>query len=190
MSENAEPGGVSRRTVTRAMAWAVPAVAVAAAVPIAAASVNEPPPPVFAWSSGCATTGSGGGCAGARKTPQVPFTITNPTAMTVQFQVLGQKSWIGHGAPPANWSPLGGIYANHGTQHSCGPRLDVVGCDGYRSIVLAPGASLSLWFVGSEMGSANEFSMRVHYRWVTSTCGILVAPAEIGAHMSSSTNCK
>lgn len=31
--EGAEPGGISRRTVTKAMAWAVPAIAVAAPVP-------------------------------------------------------------------------------------------------------------------------------------------------------------
>lgn len=37
MSEKVE-SGVSRRTVTKAMAWAVPAVAVAATVPIASAS--------------------------------------------------------------------------------------------------------------------------------------------------------
>ncbi|UNK70143.1 hypothetical protein [Microbacterium sp. H1-D42] len=37
MSEN-EQGGISRRTVTKAMAWAVPAVAVASSVPLAAAS--------------------------------------------------------------------------------------------------------------------------------------------------------
>lgn len=37
MSES-EQGGVSRRTVTKAMAWAVPAVAVASTVPMAAAS--------------------------------------------------------------------------------------------------------------------------------------------------------
>ena len=32
-SESAQPGGVSRRTVTKAMAWAVPAIAIAAPVP-------------------------------------------------------------------------------------------------------------------------------------------------------------
>ncbi|WP_438853472.1 hypothetical protein [Agromyces sp. M3QZ16-3] len=37
-TQNSELPGVSRRTVTKAMAWAVPAVAVAATVPTAAAS--------------------------------------------------------------------------------------------------------------------------------------------------------
>src|SRR6478609_11913867 len=40
MSENEEQptGGISRRTVTKAMAWAVPAIAIAAPVPAFAAS--------------------------------------------------------------------------------------------------------------------------------------------------------
>lgn len=38
MTEINQSAGMSRRTVTKAMAWAVPAVAVAATVPIAAAS--------------------------------------------------------------------------------------------------------------------------------------------------------
>lgn len=44
MVDNANPSdGISRRTVTKAMAWAVPAMTVAATVPIAAAScVPEP----------------------------------------------------------------------------------------------------------------------------------------------------
>ena len=37
-TKNSESAGVSRRTVTKAMAWAVPAVAVAATVPVASAS--------------------------------------------------------------------------------------------------------------------------------------------------------
>lgn len=38
MSELEQPKGVSRRTVTKAMAWAAPVIAVAATAPIAAAS--------------------------------------------------------------------------------------------------------------------------------------------------------
>ena len=36
--EQPEPTGVSRRTVTKAMAWAVPVVAIASTAPLAAAS--------------------------------------------------------------------------------------------------------------------------------------------------------
>ncbi|REJ08025.1 hypothetical protein DY023_01815 [Microbacterium bovistercoris] len=38
MSESNQTDGISRRTVTKAMAWAVPAVAVASTIPMAAAS--------------------------------------------------------------------------------------------------------------------------------------------------------
>jgi len=38
MTENAQPTGISRRTVTKAMAWAAPTIAVAATVPITSAS--------------------------------------------------------------------------------------------------------------------------------------------------------
>ena len=42
IQENLEPQGTSRRTVMKGAAWAAPVVAVAAAVPMAAASVVEP----------------------------------------------------------------------------------------------------------------------------------------------------
>lgn len=51
------PTGISRRTVTKAAVWAVPAVAVAAAVPIASASV--PCVSVTGGGSGCKWPGSG-----------------------------------------------------------------------------------------------------------------------------------
>ena len=51
------PTGITRRTVTKAAVWAVPAVAVAAAVPIASASV--PCVAVTAGGSGCKWPGSG-----------------------------------------------------------------------------------------------------------------------------------
>lgn len=54
--ENTETG-VSRRTVTKAMAWAVPVVAVAATVPTASASVCDP---VFSFAQGsCKCPGVG-----------------------------------------------------------------------------------------------------------------------------------
>jgi len=81
--ESAEPSGVSRRTVTKAMAWAVPAIAVAATVPTAVASPS------------CLDTGLCFGCAVVHKCcsggPQalywacVSFTNNGPVAVTVSF---------------------------------------------------------------------------------------------------------
>lgn len=45
MTQNDQTGGISRRTVTKAMAWAAPAVAVATVIPFAAASGPETPQP-------------------------------------------------------------------------------------------------------------------------------------------------
>lgn len=63
MTQNDQATGISRRTVTKAMAWAVPAIAVVAAVPAHAAS-NEPPV-IFdpeGISTTCKSTGAGKGC--------------------------------------------------------------------------------------------------------------------------------
>ncbi|MBO0980980.1 hypothetical protein [Microbacterium sp. SD291] len=53
MTEN-EQDGISRRTVTKAMAWAVPAVAVASTVPMAAASCI---PEIFLGAGSCKCPG-------------------------------------------------------------------------------------------------------------------------------------
>ncbi|MEJ1088250.1 hypothetical protein WDU99_07975 [Microbacterium sp. Mu-80] len=80
MSEN-EQSGVSRRTVTKAMAWAVPAVAVASTVPMAAASL----PPVSLNGTFCKIPGGG-----AIKTYVVEVTVNNTgnTPLTVTFDAL------------------------------------------------------------------------------------------------------
>ncbi|QMU97407.1 hypothetical protein FVO59_09400 [Microbacterium esteraromaticum] len=78
MSEN-EQTGISRRTVTKAMAWAVPAVAVASTVPFAAASYV----PVELTGIACKEPGN----------PkyyrfQVVITNDNPYPVTVEFDQL------------------------------------------------------------------------------------------------------
>lgn len=67
------PKGISRRTVAKAMAWSVPVVAVAAAVPAYAASGS---PPTFVVGNACKSPGSS--CKTFDKGYQVPVTITNP----------------------------------------------------------------------------------------------------------------
>jgi hypothetical protein len=192
--EGAEERSISRRTVTRAAAWAVPVIAVGATVPNASASVPPvPPPPDFKWASGCATTGSGSGCANQKKTAQVPFTISNPTAETLQFQVLGSKSWNTNDSEPANFTAPFGIYTNSGTQNQCNPVVGVAGCDGYVSVTLAPGATANLWLVGNELGNASAFWMKVRYRWIKPgpPCGAVVVPPTVATAdvISSSNNC-
>ena len=67
------PKGISRRTVAKAMAWSVPVVAVAAAVPAYAASGL---PPIVTQGTACKSPGSS--CQTFDKGYQVPVTISNP----------------------------------------------------------------------------------------------------------------
>lgn len=67
------PKGISRRTVAKAMAWSVPVVAVAAAVPAYAASGS---PPIITTGTACKSPGSS--CKTFDKGYQVPVTIQNP----------------------------------------------------------------------------------------------------------------
>lgn len=170
---------INRRTVTKGIAWSVPAIAIAGAAPAFATS-HEPTPPDFDWSAGCATTGSGGGCANAEKTPQVPFTITNNTGQDLQFQVLGTKSWTDNGTEPENFATPGGIYTNNGTRDNCNPTVGSAGCNGYMSVAIANGETKDLWLVGNQMGNASAFWMKVQYRWVTNDrdCTEVVPAAE------------
>lgn len=87
MTEN-ETSGVSRRTVTKAMAWAVPAVAVAATVPLAAASpCNDYNP-----ENPCPVTFTGLACKepGNPKFYRFQLIVSNPTGspLLVTFDSL------------------------------------------------------------------------------------------------------
>lgn len=172
---------INRRTVAKGIAWSVPAVAVAGAVPAFAVSPPPPPPPPeFDWSLGCATVGNTkDGCANLAKTPQVPFTITNNTGQTLQFQILGQKSWIGSDPEPLTFTAPGGIYTNTGVESPCTPEVGITGCGGYESVVVTSGQTLNLWLVGSEMSASSAFFMKIKYRWIQAApCGAVVGPAE------------
>jgi len=89
MSENDLPVGVSRRTVTKAMAWALPAVAVAATVPFAAASAcndfnPENPCPITLGGTGCKLPGNS---QSLYKGYAFRVTIANPTGATITINV-------------------------------------------------------------------------------------------------------
>lgn len=74
MVDNANTSeGISRRTVTKAMAWAVPAIAIAAPVPAFAASGDTP-----SIVTGTACKAPGNSCAPIVKGYSVPATVSNP----------------------------------------------------------------------------------------------------------------
>lgn len=161
--------GISRRTLVKGTAWAVPAVAVASAAPAYAVSkLPPPPPPVFNWGAGCATVGNGkGGCNGNDKTPQVPVYASNTTSQTLQFQLMGAKFWPDNGTEPANfYAPQ--IWTNNGTEDGCGPQVTTTGCGGYLTVTLAPGACVDLWLVQPEsLNNSSSFWAKFQYRWAT-----------------------
>lgn len=97
-----EPTGISRRTVTKAAVWAVPAIAVATAIPIASASQ-----PVTATQTGpgCKLPGNSCGapytkgylatlsvCATLPASSNQPITFTLPSSVDLTFSTQGGKS--------------------------------------------------------------------------------------------------
>lgn len=96
--EDGAPKGVSRRTVTKAIAWSVPAVAVAASVPIAAASCV---PTISLSQRSCKCPGQSTNspftyhleiCAGGQSCPQSSIVITITSIVTGS---QGETIWQG-----------------------------------------------------------------------------------------------
>jgi len=178
---------INRRTVTKGIAWSVPAVAIASTAPAFAVSKEVPDEPTFNWADACATTGDRRGCSGEQKTPQVQVEVKNETLKTLQFQVLEQKSWKDGTMEPTSFSQGDGMFLDTGSQKDCGSRLDFIGCGGYYSITLAPGETKNIWVVGRDMGSSDAFRMKIKWRWVEVTtvggatvCGNVVGVPPIG----------
>lgn len=197
-SNGSDKGGISRRTLVRSAAWAVPVVALATAAPAFAIS-NPTTTPTFVSSDGCGTTGNGGGCANLKKAPQIPFELKNTTAQTLWFQVTGVKIWQG-ATPPANWSTAFGtdyrlFTQNPGSTSDCTPEVtstltcgddDIV----YASVQVQPGHTLSLWLVGPAQGAASAFTMSLLSRWVDNTCAVVVPEVQSDSlQIDPSANC-
>ena len=96
------PNGVSRRTVTKAMAWAVPVIAVSAAVPAYAASQIN----IHLNGAGCKLPGNSNStykgyafAVAINNASTVPITI-NITSITLNGVSLGHSALVNL-APPA-----------------------------------------------------------------------------------------
>ncbi|GAB2898636.1 hypothetical protein [Neomicrococcus lactis] len=76
--------GVSRRSITKGVAWAAPVVAVATAAPFAAASHHEPPPPVSVAGKSCKTGGNSGTIT---KGFYGQFSVTNNTGASLTYTI-------------------------------------------------------------------------------------------------------
>ncbi|MGY5317923.1 hypothetical protein ACXA45_01630 [Neomicrococcus lactis] len=76
--------GVSRRSITKGVAWAAPVVAVAAAAPFAAASYDTPPIG-FKSKSACKFPGSSTSC---EKAYRFVLSVTNPVAFPITLNII------------------------------------------------------------------------------------------------------
>jgi hypothetical protein len=101
------PNGVSRRTVTKAMAWAVPVIAVSTAVPAFAASQGL----LTLLGTGCKLPGNSNGTyKGYAFALTVENTTLNPltvliTAITLNGESLGQTGLVNLVPTPATLDP-------------------------------------------------------------------------------------
>ncbi|MDQ0613764.1 hypothetical protein QF046_001405 [Microbacterium sp. W4I4] len=115
MSEKSQTtgDGISRRTVTKAMAWAVPAIAVAAPIPAFAAS--GPPPtvtvgPALKW-PGASCTNEPGAPLDANKAYMFTFHVDNTTSSVIYIYGVTLTTSSGitfsvYGADPAFGTPI------------------------------------------------------------------------------------
>lgn len=76
--------GVSRRSITKGVAWAAPVVAVAAAAPFAAASYDTPPIG-FESESACKFPGSSTSC---EKAYRFVLSVTNPVGFPITLNII------------------------------------------------------------------------------------------------------
>ena len=93
--EEPDPKGVSRRTVTKAMAWAVPVIAVRRDGSWRTPA-SVPPPPVIDFGGACGHTGALQKGCGSDKSLQVPLTLTNPGSDAIVFQITGMLTSNGN----------------------------------------------------------------------------------------------
>lgn len=156
---------INRRTVTKGIAWSVPAVAVAGAAPAFAASPPPPPPPpVFDFDAGWKN--QGGACTSSCIPMQsygVKVTVTNlrPENYILQFTSYSIKTETDDT----------GVFGVTGSK-DCGaitptPCSDT--CPGYttNSVCVPSGtASMAVYVASNSFGSSPNAKQWVGWRWV------------------------
>jgi len=132
-----QTAGISRRTIAKGAAWAVPVVAVAAAAPAMAASGG---PPTFTPGTACKNPGNS--CAVHPKGYTLPFTVTNSSPRTIYITAVTYENVVG--------TSLTFVYAPP-------PTLP---------ITLLPGSSQVIKFNAESTNSANSvFTMDMVITW-------------------------
>lgn len=184
-----QQSGISRRTVTTTMAWAVPAIAVAASIPIAAASAL--PSVTFDWGGGCLGSGgiTGTGCEKTAYAVQMPCTVSNPTPNTLVFNLDGTLLDLSTGATVSVTSVL----MDTGTQSTC-PALQTgctTPCGGAGVFVCVPaGGTSSLWLVFNPFNAQpGVIKGNLNYQWRDTNCNPGALPSGTPSQFISAGPC-
>ncbi|WP_344818065.1 hypothetical protein [Microbacterium soli] len=162
MSENTHGSndGISRRTVTKAMAWAGPAIAVAATVPIAAASIVVPPPPVFNWGSGFKNPGASCKLACvAKQSYTTPVTVSNPS---LEDYIIVFTSY----AAGTNAVGINSLYTGECSPVSSTCSSTCTLPPGAKAVCVPAGTTSMTFFVSSgSLGSSPQGTQDVAWEW-------------------------
>lgn len=167
------PSGVSRRTVVKGAAWAVPAITVASAVPAYAASA--PPPPVFDFAN--AWKNPGNKCTSAcipKQSYGVKVTVSNPSAQDYIIQFTSY-------AIDGDSIGVFGVTGTMGCQAVSGTCAATCAAYAVNSVCIPAGtASKDLYVNSNNYGSSPQGGQAIGWRWVdASTCTVLASDTAI-----------
>lgn len=191
-TEEAGSDGVSRRTVAKALAWSVPAIAVAATVPQAAAS--PPPPPVIDFGGACGNTGALQKGCGTDKSLQVPLTLTNPTPQPIVFQITSMVT--ANGNNPADQSLTATLFSTtvFNPDNICNP-INASTCSGGIASVIIPANTvmpLMFWIVSGSLQNSSSFTSVINWRLLSNNpenCTVLSTGTAQTSGAISPANC-
>lgn len=198
MTEHNHSSGLSRRSLARGAAWAVPTIAVLAAAPDASASVIIPPPPDINFTGACGNNGaSQKGCGGTQDL-QVPIQLTNKTGRDVIFQVTAMYTCVNCSVPPTSssgaTSGVTGVYTGTaGVNNACGTpqRGDCTGGLPEGSVLVPNGTSNgNYWIESASVGASSKFQTTIVWRMLdASTCAVLSGETAQTSGAIASGNC-
>jgi hypothetical protein len=190
---------ISRRTVTRGVAWTAPVAAIAYAAPAFATSPYVPPPPVINFGGACGNTGAQQKGCGGDKTLQVPLTLSNQGATAIVFQITSMYTCNCGTAPtgPGAGVAVGvrGVWKTPDhtvpSQNDCSLAVGSA-CAGGIANVLVPAGTVNAtyWIESTELGSSSTFSTRIAWRLLdVATCAVLSVGQAVTASAISPENC-
>jgi len=203
MADSTSPPGVTRRTVARGAAWAVPAVAVAVPASAMAVSGYVPPPPVITFGNACGNVGAKFKGCGGDKTIQVPLTLTNLGPTDIVFQITSMYTCNNCALAPTGpgagvYSGVRGIWRTPAhtpvTNHNDCTAVTASNCAGgvtSGSIVVPSGSNaLNYWIESVSLGSASNFQTTINWRLLNaSDCTVISTGQAQTAGAISPNNC-